>query len=75
MTERNTKPLLSPLLGRFTAQEFHQNLMGRICPSCELESVNKPIQDVLKYNWKMRDFEQIELFQPKWVDYECPHHP
>jgi len=45
---------LSPLLGRFTAEEFHMRMIRRICPSCELESLDTEPQAVLNYNWKDR---------------------
>lgn len=68
--------LLSPLLGRFTAEEFHNQLVQRICPSCEFETMNKPTQQLLKYNWQKRPYHETELFQENKSNnfFECPRH-
>lgn len=72
------KSMLSPLLGRFTEEEFHKNLIDRICPSCELETLkDKPPAPLVEFNWKLRKHGEKELFEGI-VDRKangCPLHP
>lgn len=66
--------MLSPLLGRHTAMEFHDNLLRRICPSCEEEKFRQKPNHLLKYNWEEKEFKEWELFPPAYLQKECRHY-
>ena len=66
--------MLSPLLGRYTAEEFHQHIVRRICPTCEIEHMNDDIQSIMNYAWKNRQYGEWELFPSKYLERECRHY-
>ena len=55
--------MLSPLLGRFTAEQFHKLLVGRICAKCEEKAMRREPHSITKYVWKNKQYDEVELFR------------
>ena len=63
---------LSPLLGKYTAEEFHHLLIERVCEQCEKEKI-KPHDTIKEYAWKKRDYLLTDLFDVHALKLPCQH--
>ena len=65
--------MLSPLLGKYTAEEFHRKMVKRVCEKCEEEKY-KPPQNIKEYSsWKKRKYLLTDLFDVDTLNLSCEH--
>ena len=64
--------MLSPLLGKYTAEEFHEKMIKRVCEKCEEEKF-KPPESIKEYMWKKRKYLLSDLFDVEGLNLPCDH--